>query len=115
MSRRNEFEEVSQLDFNWNSPLLKHLRLCKKIVPKNGEVWIGSRLYDRDYPRIVKLDFKTPPNWEEIDHIKEGQVLDETTFRRFPGERLTHTCHKPYDACVNGYWTKRKRLPPRGE
>ena len=77
MSREKPLDiDIAFTNFNFENPLLKNLRACKKIAPRDGKsVKIGRHTFSSGYPRIVKSGFKTPSNWEEIIRVEDGQEL----------------------------------------
>jgi hypothetical protein len=104
---RREFQP--DLECNLDSPLLNNIGFCKSIRPKNqaaGESYCGM------LPRIVKSNFKVPANWEVVQEVTEGQVLDRDEHRGSPVEYV-HTCTKPFDKCIDGFWTKARKLDPQ--
>ena len=87
-----------------NKVIQSGIRFCKAIVPKDENAMINAEYwYNKAYPKIVRSNFKTPPNWEEVRQYQDGDLL---THQRDPwtGKRLVHTCKKPYDQCHNGFW-----------
>ena len=97
-------ELQSDPEYNLDFPAFKNISFCKSIRPKNGAAGGG---YFGILPRIVKSDFKVPANWEVVEEVAEGQVLDisENKYTNSVIEYV-HTCNKPFVKCVRGFWVR---------
>ena len=92
-------------DFNFDNPILEHARFCKSITPRNDA---DRRAYNGRLPRIVKSNFKVAANWDVLRRVEDGEDM---------GGGWIHTCSKPYEDCIDGFWvinTNRRSgaLPP---
>lgn len=72
----------------------EEVRACKRIAPIVGEVRTGKRLKSQVFsaanPRIVRLDFNTPPNWTVVDSVQNGEYLG---FLQGVGH-IYHSCQR---------------------
>lgn len=115
--KEQSFEAFEEFPFTPDpeNSLVQAAQFCKAIAPKGGKsAWASGGLYGKAHPRIVKSEFKTPRDWEEVARWESGQSF--TTLRddgieavEIPvtdgfGRILVHTCQKPYDTCHQGFW-----------
>lgn len=110
MGREQHFDiDDEYLNFNFQNPLFRNLRPCKKIAPRNGKiVEIGRHKYSYSFPRIVKPDFKVLSDWFTLEEVQDGQELAPGKF---------HSCTRALsdNETINGYFVTTRRHSPYPE
>ena len=98
MRRERQFDVNNDYsELNQENPLLRNLRACMKIAPKDGRtVKIGRHSYSSSFPRIVQTNFKVPGDWVKIEVVEDGQELAPGVFHSCRRSRRSNETYNGY-------------------
>jgi hypothetical protein len=111
---RTEIFPDSCLEINPDNPMLKALRPCKAIYPRDAND-PGAKNFSYDNPRLVRTGFRVPANWTVKEEKQNGDPILDAQGQKIYQESmgvsqfLIHVCRKPHNRLsdkAGGYYAE---------